>query len=125
MTISLYVKPQVYPNANSSPRIYVAIYLASHFFNPPVGNQQPPQGSTPIASGTSNNLNTTLQLTGLSESSNYWLLVQNPQGYTHWFYVDWTSGLTSGDPMIVGVPLIEGVFLKPTHGTWATTAAEP
>ena len=120
MTIDLYVQVQVYPIPNGYyAACYIAAYPSTAFFNPPVGSQFPPAGSTPTASGTSTSASPNVTLTGLTEADTYWLLVQNPQGHAHWFWVDWTSGLTSGDPMVVGVPLAEGSDLDPSHATWS------
>jgi hypothetical protein len=105
MSATLYINATVYPagpTGDSTFGLTCVAYLASDFIYPPNSKVVPPASSagTCTASPTGN-------ITGLDNTKNYYLLVYNPQGYMHWFLVDWSSGNSAGSPMNVEVPVVE------------------
>ena len=112
MTATLYLNLNTYPLPyGSTAKVHADIWLASKFLNDPSGVSQPPQGAT--ADGTTGTVTiafggTAATIAGLDNTKAYWLRVFSPQGYTHWFPVNWTTGNSSGSPLFVRVPAIEG-----------------
>ena len=107
MTDTLYLALTAYPvpNGTQQPPLTAGVWLASNFLNPPVGRTSPPGG--PEGSGlVSGNL---VNITGLDNTLGYFLLVYNPQGYQHWFQVQWI-GNSSDNPFAASVPYYEGVI---------------
>ena len=110
MTSTLYLNATVYPQLpGGATPLTATAYLASQFQTPPSGYTVP-QNLTPAGSG-SVVCNPTGSITGLDDTVDYWLLVQNPQGYYHWFNVNWSAGGSSETPMNVNVPAYEGIIV--------------
>jgi hypothetical protein len=104
---TLYLNASIFPAGStgvSSTPLTIQVFLASKFLNPPTGFTAPP--GTPDGSVV---CDPTGNITGLDDTKDYWLICYNPQGYIHWFQVDWSSGNTSEAPLNITVPLVEGV----------------
>lgn len=103
---TMYLVLEAYPSPNgiSYPGLNAQIFLASKFLNPPVGYTRPP--GTP--DGTANGV--AVSITGLDVFETYYVLLFNPQGYQHWFKADWSTGKSADDPLVLGVPMNEGVI---------------
>ena len=121
MTSTLYLELNVYPlPAGATVNLYCDIWLASYFTIAPAGDALPPRGT---AAGTAT-CSPTGDITGLDDTKGYWLRVLNPQGYTHWFNVNWENGgTTSEDPFICTVPLVERGS-PPTVNTWTWSGVD-
>ena len=115
MTSTLYLNLSVYPVPHGATvNVSCDIWLASYFTLAPAGDALPPRGT---ASGTAT-CGPTGSISGLDNTKGYWLRVFNPQGYTHWFNVNWLNGgTTSGDPFIATVPMVER-GASPTDNVW-------
>lgn len=125
MTATLYLNATVFPaggTGESTTPLTVQVFLASRFLNPPNGFTAPP--GTPDGSTTANPTGT---IAGLNNADEYWLLCYNPQGYIHWFLVDWTSGNSSEAPLDITVPLYEGTvvgIINNAVGNFATNSTD-
>lgn len=127
MTDTLYLNVQVYPLAyTASETLYCDIWLASSFLNPPTQSTSAP-GVSPVGSTTVDVVfgGTAGSITGLNNTVSYWLRVFSPQGYSHWFPVSWQTGNSSGAPMVVTVPAIEGPVLPTVASSGPASVSGP
>lgn len=114
MTATLYLDVSVYPLAyGADVTLYADVWLATDFLNPPSGSTAAP-GASPDGSTTVDVVlgGTACSITGLDNTKSYWLRLFNPQGYSHWFPVSWTTGNSALAPQVVGVPAIEGPIVS-------------
>lgn len=106
---TLVVNVNILPNIFTNVGLTVDAWLASGFLRNPSGQTLPPVAGP--AATTSTDDSGSASLADLDSADPYWVRVIDPNGYFHWFYINWEANPLNANfnmPDVYGPPAITG-----------------